>query len=109
MELSENEKYQIAKKRVDNLKGFYWHLTIFIIINTYILVNSYISSTYNNHDFWNLGTFSTLFFWGIGLFFHAWGVFGTRFVFSRNWEEKQIKKYLEKEEQQQREWLKRNR
>ena len=38
------EKYDRAKKRVDELKGFYIHLTIYVVINTFILINIYLNS-----------------------------------------------------------------
>ena len=46
----------------------------------------------------NFGTFSTPFFWGIGLAFHAAKVFGYSPFFSKDWEQRQISKYVEEEE-----------
>ena len=100
----QNERYKYAKERVKRLKGFYWHLAIFIIINSYILVNIYISSSYNNEEFWNWATFTTLFFWGIGMARHAWKVFGIQFFFSKRWEEEQIEKYIKEEEFERQKW-----
>jgi hypothetical protein len=37
--------------------------------------------------------------WGIGLAFHAFWLFGTNRFFGKDWEERQIKKILEKEKQ----------
>ncbi|MCF8715175.1 2TM domain-containing protein [Joostella atrarenae] len=104
MKISEEEKYRIAKERVNKLKGFYWHLAIYIVINSYILTNIYISKGYTGEGFWHWTSFITLFFWGIGLLFHAWGVFGPRFLFSKKWEEKQIEKYLAKEDAERKQW-----
>ena len=39
MEKFDKEKYNRAKKRVDELKGFYIHLAIYVVINTFILIN----------------------------------------------------------------------
>jgi len=40
---------------------------------------------------------STAFFWGIGLAFHAYGVFGKHLLFSKDWEERKIKEFMEKD------------
>ena len=96
MEDLNNEKLKRAKKRVDQIKGFYIHATVYVIINVFILIN--IGS--NTTDFWHWGHFITPFFWGIGLFFHWWNTFGRNPFFSKDWEEKQIQKYMDKEEQE---------
>ena len=89
----ENDKFKRAKKRVDEIKGFYIHASIYTIINTFILVNIYL----NTNDFWFWGHFTTLVFWGLGLFFHGTKVFGFNPLFSKDWEEKQIQKYMDKD------------
>jgi hypothetical protein len=92
-----NYKYEQARERVKKLKGFYIHLVIFVVINSFILINAYIATMYNEDSFWQLRTFFTLIFWGIGLAFHAFGVFGTRLVFSKEWEERKLKEFMDKE------------
>jgi len=93
----ENEKLKKAKKKVEELKGFYIHLTVYIIINTFILVNILIRAFDDGDKFWQFGTFFTPFFWGIGLAFHAAKVFDYNPILGKNWEERQIKKYIEKD------------
>ncbi len=93
----ENEKLKKAKKRVEELKGFYIHLTVYIIINSFIIVNILIRALGDGDTFWQIGTFFTPFFWGIGLAFHAAKVFNYNPILGKNWEEKQIKKYIEKD------------
>ena len=39
MEELADDKMKRAKKRVDQLKGFYIHLTVYIVVNTFILIN----------------------------------------------------------------------
>ena len=46
------------------------------------------------------GYLSTPFFWGIGLFFHGLYVFQHKFNFFRQWEERKIKEYMEKDEEE---------
>ena len=97
METNSAEKLKRAKKRVEELKGFYIHLTVYVIINSFILVNILISNHYNSGEFWRWENFVTLFFWGIGLAFHAAKVFGFNPLFSKDWEERQIQKFMERE------------
>ena len=93
----ENEKLKRAKKRVEELKGFYIHLAIYTIINSFIMVNILIRALGDGDTFWQFGTFFTPFFWGIGLAFHAAKVFNYNPILGKNWEEKQIKKYIDKD------------
>lgn len=83
----ESMAYERASKRVKELKGFYGNLISYcIFIPFLIFINLWTSSQY--HWFWwpVLG-------WGIGVISHALQVFGI----GRSWEEKQIRKILEKE------------
>ncbi len=88
------EAYLRAKKKLDKLRGFYMHLLWYLIINSVLLVVNY------SHIGWNFGTFSTPFFWGIGLFFHFIGVFGPNLFFGKQWEDKKIQELLDKDKQQ---------
>ncbi|KQC28726.1 2TM domain-containing protein [Flagellimonas eckloniae] len=96
MEDFNNEKLKRAKKKVDELKGFYVHLTVYIIVNVFILVNIYL----NTDDFWKWPHFVTLFGWGIGLAFHATKTFGFNPFFGKDWEKKQIQKYIEEDKKE---------
>ncbi len=90
------QAYVRAKKRVKELKGFYWHAFWYVVVNIFIITMVAINS--NNNDFWHFGTFTTAFFWGIGLGFHALSIFGKNTLFSKHWEERKIKEYMDKEE-----------
>jgi predicted tellurium resistance membrane protein TerC len=89
-------KYEMAKKRVEELKDFYGHLTAYIIVIAFLgVINLLTSPTF----WWFL---FVAFFWGIGLIAHAASVFLKRGIFSKEWEEKKIRKYMEEEERNQR-------
>lgn len=88
------EAYLKAKEKVKKIKGFYSHLTVYILVNIFLIV---LFNQKFNDNFWSFGTFSTAIFWGIGLMFHALGVFGPDLVFGKSWENKMIKKYMDKE------------
>lgn len=90
-------KYEQAREQVKKLKGYYVHLAIFVVINSFILANIYIRSLYGNEQFWQWSTFFTLIAWGIGLGFHTFGVFGKRFLFSKDWEERKLKQFMEED------------
>ena len=91
------DAYMRAKKRVDAIKGFYWHLASYVAVNIFLITVIVINSDGN---IWHFGTFSTAFFWGIGLGFHALGVFGKDYIFGKNWEQRQIKKFMDKDRKQ---------
>ena len=91
------DKLKRAKKRVEQIKGFYVHLAVYIVVNLIIVGSSVIRNGFEGEpvDFW--GAFSTTVFWGIGLAFHALHVFGMHGIFGRRWEQRQIRKYMEKD------------
>ncbi|WP_375324856.1 2TM domain-containing protein [Flagellimonas sp. GZD32] len=96
MEESKSTKYQRAKKRVEEIKGFYIHAAVYTVINAFILLNIYLQTDY----FWKWPHFITLFAWGIGLFFHGSKVFGFNPFLSKDWEEKQIQKFMEEDKEE---------
>lgn len=100
-EFEQAEKLVRAKKQVKELKGFYIHLIVYIIINIFISTTSIMANMNGGETFTeailNFGTFSTAFFWGIGLAFHAAKVFNFNPFFSKDWEQRQIKKYVEED------------
>ena len=102
------KRYLVAKKRVEKLKGYYWHLASYVIVNTAISTIKIVSDTQDGSSFmeafFNFETFTLWFFWGIGLFFHTLGVFGKNLFFGKNWEQRKIQEILEKETQGQQKW-----
>ena len=88
------EAYLRAKKKLDKLKGFYWHLASYIVVNAFLII---LIASNSNGSIWHFGTFATAFFWGIGLLFHFLGVFGPDFIFGKNWEDRKIKEIMDKE------------
>lgn len=92
-----NERYNIVYRRVKRIKGFYTHLTVYILVNIFILIPDTNQGIFGNEEFWRWENFSTTLFWGIGLAIHALSVFGKDLFFSVNWEDRKIKEYMEKE------------
>ncbi len=108
---TEQNRYNKAKKRVEDEKGFYNHLIVYIIINIVIFVvnmNTNVGSGRftTNQNFtewldWNL--FITPVLWGIGLAIHGIrtfrkNAFFSKTVFSKEWEERKIKELMDKDD-----------
>ncbi|BBL61082.1 MAG: 2TM domain-containing protein [Methanobrevibacter arboriphilus] len=92
MENYDDKAYKRAKKRVDDVKGFYIHLVTYIIINFFLFI---INLIFTPGTWWFL---FPLIFWGIGLIFHFLGIFVfENKLLGKEWEEKKIKKYIEEE------------
>ena len=97
----DQEKYERAKKKVKEIKGFYTHLTVYLIINTvlFLLRMDILQKGFVNIQAPNWSHFITPFFWGIGLAFHGLYVFQHKFKFFKSWEERKIKEYMERDEE----------
>ncbi|MBS4040523.1 MAG: histidine kinase [Flavobacteriales bacterium] len=84
------ELYLKAKKRVEDLKGFYGNLFSYCLVIPLLIFINY-------QTYWE---FKWFFFpmlgWGLGLAMHALQTFG----YAQTWEEKKIKELMEKEKQQ---------
>lgn len=97
---NDREKLNRAKKRLNELKGFYWHLASYIGVNLFITITTIVGRMSNGDSFLEVldfGSFAVWFFWGIGLFFHGMKVFSLNPIFSKNWEKRQIEKYMEQD------------
>ena len=95
-----NQKYIRAKKRVEELKGYYWHLTVYIVVNTIISVFKVVDDSNNGSEgieeaLFDFDNFSLWLWWGIGIAFHTYKVFGARLLFmNRDWEDRKIEEYM---------------
>lgn len=84
---TELKAYEKASKRVEELKGFYGNLISYCIFIPFMFLINWKTSPNYWWAFWPmLG-------WGIGVISHAIKVFGI----GNQWEEKQIRKIIEKE------------
>lgn len=93
----EMQRLEKARKKVQAILGFYKHLAAYIIVNLFLISMKWFNLD-AGEEFFTFGTFSTAFFWGIGLVFHAAGVFGTNIFLGKNWEERKMQQYMEQEE-----------
>ena len=88
---SENTAYYRAKKRVEQLKGFYGNLISYCCVLPLLI---FINLTYSPQFQWFWFSAAG---WGFGLLMHAFKVFG----YSSNWEERKIQQILNKEDNKQ--------
>ena len=94
-------KYNKAKKRVKEVKDFYIHLTVYITINLILIIINLgiFQSGFTDIKIPKWPIFTTPLFWGIGLFFHGLHVFKGSFSFFKDWENRKIKEFMEKEDE----------
>lgn len=98
----EEIRYKTAKKRVKEIKGFYIHLAVYLVINTMLI--AYSSDWIYDTSTVEISGFGTAFLWGIGLFAHWASVFMPNIFLGKNWEERKIKELMDKEKETQNKW-----
>jgi len=84
-------KYERARKRVRQLKGFYKHLTIYVLVNTLLVIVNLVTSPDRIWFYW------PLLGWGIGLLAHAASVFMYENPWGKDWEDRKIKELMDKD------------
>jgi len=85
--LDDSKKYLRAKKRVDELKGFYGSLISYIFVIPFLIFVNY-STSWEFQWFW-----FPAFGWGLGLSIQAFMAFG----YGYDWEDKKIREIMEKD------------
>ena len=94
----EEDRYYQAKKKVENIKGFYGNLVSYIGVNIFLIfINLY---TTPNH----LWFYWPLIWWGLGVVFHGLKVFEVFPGFGKDWEERKIKELMDKEKENRNKW-----
>ena len=86
---TQETKYQKAKERVEEIKGFYVHLIVYILVNLLLFTINMITSPDNLWFIWPLMG------WGIAIPLHAVRVFAG--TLGSDWEEKKIAELISKE------------
>ncbi len=104
------QRREKAKKRVEELKQFYTHLRVYIFVNILILLLrgqllDYLMGKTENYDpgflHWiDLNALLTPMLWGIGLLIHGIYAYRHKFGFVKKWEERQIRKFIEEDDNQ---------
>jgi hypothetical protein len=95
---NEDDRYYQAKKRVEDIKGFYGHLASYLLVNVALLILNLVTSPKELWFIW------PMIGWGIGLMFHGLRVFNYSPFFNKEWEERKIREFMEKENQSKQNW-----
>ena len=88
--MDDHEIYQRAKRRVGQLRGFYVHATVYVLVNALLITINLLAS--RDHIWF----FYPLLGWGIGLLAHGLSVFGLGGFLGSEWEEGKIKEIIDK-------------
>ena len=99
----EQKRLERARKKVESIKGFYKHFLVYLIVNIIALVYKYLTLE-AGEEFFSFNTFNMAFFWGLGVLFHAIGVFGPNVFLGRDWEERKIQEYMERTKNKNSKW-----
>lgn len=89
---NKENKYIRARERVEELKKFYGNLTSYVFIIGLLAVINYLTNGWRY--MWFLWA---AFGWGIGLAFHALRTFKWNPFFSKDWEERKIREFMEED------------
>lgn len=86
----DEQRYQRARSRVEQLKGFYTHLTVFVLVNTFL----FLLNLFSGGGWW---FYWPLLGWGIGIVAHALSVFAGSGGLTQEWEERKIRELMEQD------------
>jgi len=86
--MTDRMTYEEAKERVQEIRGFYWHLATYLIMNGFMFLLNWWTSPGHWWFFWPLVG------WGIGLAFHGASVFIENGPFGKAWEERKIREMM---------------
>ncbi|HBO29725.1 MAG TPA: histidine kinase [Leeuwenhoekiella sp.] len=86
-----DKKYTMAKKHVEELKGFYINLSLYCIIIPGLALLNYYTTSFPWAIFPALG-------WGLGVFFHGMEVFGWNPFLGKDWEDRKIRELMKKDQ-----------
>jgi hypothetical protein len=87
-----------ARRRVKAMKGFFIHLSAYLLVNGFLIADRLLASPPDLSVLWITGG------WGIGLAAHAFGVYGPPFRVHllRDWEERKVNELVDREKSKRR-------
>jgi hypothetical protein len=85
-------RYRRARERVEAVRGFYVHLTVYLTVNAFLLVINLLTSRDSLWFYW------PLLGWGAAVAIHGLVVFGTTSRWGAGWEQRKIHEYMEEGE-----------
>lgn len=93
MKPTEEQRYIEAKRRVKEIKDFYFNLLVYILVIGFLAFLNY-KDGFDAYPWflWPAGG------WGIGIAFKAANAFQWNPFFNKRWEERKINEYLEEDQ-----------
>lgn len=88
----EDWKYNVARRRVKKVKGFYVHLATWLLFSVFFIFMNLSSGRYTFRAIFPLFPIVA---WGVGVLFHAIGVFGIPGL-GQDWEDKMIDREIDR-------------
>lgn len=85
----QNKKYLRAKRKVENLKSFYIHLIVFILVNIFLILINVVNYKEVGHWWFIYPVIG----WGIGLVIHGISITSSG-PFGEKWEREKMEKYI---------------
>jgi two-component system LytT family sensor kinase len=89
----QQQRYQRARARVQQLRGLYVHAGMFLLVNVYLLLVNLVTNAQSLWFYWPLLT------WGIVLAAHAFIVLGAGGAALTAWEGRKIRELMQREEE----------
>ena len=84
-----------ARKRVEEIKGFYHHLTVYLVVNAIL----FLIDIFSGGGVW---FYWVLLGWGIAIAFHASSTFSFLPWTSKDWEERKVREIMAKDSDEHR-------
>ncbi len=92
-----NDDYVRARKRVEELKAFYYSLISYVFVMPFLIFIWYTYSSHTIQWFW-----FPMFGWGLSLVFQAYRVYVDNGALGGTWEKRKIEEYMRKEDENNR-------
>ncbi len=88
---AQQQRYKRAKRQVKAQRGFYVHLTVYVLVNAFLIA----TNAFHSREVW--WSYAPVIGWGIGLAAHGASVFVFPHFFGKDWEERKIRELMQKD------------
>lgn len=98
-----NISLETAKKRVKELKGYYRHIMIFVVVNGILVLlktgelTSLMPAAFPKKMYYYDWVNANILIWAVILLVHTLIIFRHKITFFKKWEERQIQKYMDED------------
>jgi hypothetical protein len=97
-DFTKEQRYILAKKRVEKVSKFYKHLAVYVVVNIFLTAVFIIGNLNDGDTFkqavFNYHNYKIWLFWGLGILYQALNVLGVNMIFNKSWEERKIKEFM---------------